>query len=85
MTHIQSIFDLCPDIQSKIHKKVGEILLNNHHQKYKMVLRSIKHKDLFSELLDEVMFYWIDYNYRNPQNEWDPYYGDEDPYYGDDY
>jgi hypothetical protein len=77
MTHIQSIFDLCPDIQSKIHKKVGEILLNNHHQKYKMVLRSIKHKDLFSELLDEVMFYWIDYNYRNPQNEW---LGDYDDY-----
>jgi len=77
MTHIQSIFDLCADIQTKIYKKIGEIHLNNHRQKYKMVVRSIKHKDLFSELEVKVMNYWIDYNYRNPQNEW---LGDYDDY-----
>jgi len=77
MTHIQSIFDLCPDIQTKIYKKIGEIHLNNHRQKYKMVVWSIKHKDLFSELEVKVMNYWIDYNYRNPQNEW---LGDYDDY-----
>ena len=77
MTHIQSIFDLSYDIQTKIYKKIGEIHLNNHRKKYKMVVRSIKHKDLFSELQEKVMFYWIDYNYRNPQNEW---LGDYDDY-----
>lgn len=42
-----------------------------------MVVWSIKHKDLFSELEVKVMNYWIDYNYRNPQNEW---LGDYDDY-----